>query len=77
MVAKTFVRKEDVKNAILTILSFKCPKKKRLEEIKDCNGHHCLTKPEPPFNDYYSNCLKFLEALQILRKVQDGEIEVK
>jgi len=65
---------KEYKELIETFLSFYCPIGK---DPHDCNGHACPSKPNPPFDNHYKECLQFLSALQLLRKVQNGEIEVR
>jgi len=64
---------ETYNKAIWSVTTFFCPIGK---DPQDCDGHDCPTKPDS-FDDYFGQCLEFLEALQILRKVQNGEMEVK
>jgi len=64
---------KEYKKLIETFLSFYCPIGK---DPHDCNGRSCPVDTTG-FNDKYNDCLRFLEAIQILRKVQEGEIEVR
>jgi len=47
---------------------FKCPLGR---DPKDCDGHVCPSRAEPPFNDYYSECVGYLYARMILKKSRD------
>lgn len=46
--------------------SFKCPSG---GNPRDCDGHVCPVRDEPPFDDYYSECIESLYARMELKKV--------
>jgi len=70
MERKQRVPREAYVSATIKVSTFRCPLGKGLERIKDCVGDDCLS------GEWLTKCVEFLEALQLLRKVRDGEVEV-
>jgi len=66
----TLVTVGEYVKAVLLVMEFSCPLGKGILEIKDCVGDGC------PSSGWLTKCAEFLEALQLLRKVRDGEVEV-
>jgi len=64
------VSAKKVNDRTWTVASFRCPLGKRVEQIRDCVGDEC------PSGEWLTKCVEFLEALQLLRRVRDGEVEV-
>lgn len=46
--------------------SFKCPLRRN---PRDCNGHVCPARDEPPFDDYYSEYIEALYAKMEVKKL--------
>jgi len=67
----TLVTAGEYGKAIHLVMEFSCPLGKGILEIKDCVGDDCLS------GEWLTKCAEFLGALQLLRKVRDGEVEVK